>query len=94
MKNYKSDFLSVSSVSTERMQFSEPENSQESEQLQSSIAEPEIEEHDIRQKHKKVKYVHQASVCKPHTITRPQARNLHDIDKPSILPEQFHIHQL
>ena len=94
MKNYKSDFLSVSSVSTERMQFSEPENSQESEQLQSSIAEPEIEEHDIRQKHKKVKYVHQASVCKSHTIMRPRARNLHDIDKPSILPEQFHIHKL
>ena len=94
MKNSKSDFSPVSSVSTELMQFSEPENSQESEQLQSSTAEPEIEEHDIRQKHKKVKYVHQASVCKPHTITRPQARNLHDIDKPSILSEQFHIHHL
>ena len=38
-----------------------------------------------------MKYVHQASVCKPHTMTRSQARNLHDIDKPSILPEQFHI---
>ena len=79
------------SVSTEHMQFSEPENSQESEQLQSSTAESEIEEDDIRQKYKKVKYVQQASVCKPHTITRSQARNLHDIDKRSILPEQFHI---
>ena len=38
-----------------------------------------------------MKYVHKASVCKPHSITRSQARNLHDIDKPSILPEQFHI---
>ena len=73
------------------MQFSEPENSQESEQLQSSTAESEIEEDDIRQKYKKVKYVQQVSVCKPHTITRSQARNLHDIDKRSILPEQFHI---
>ena len=73
------------------MQLSEPESSQESEQLQSSAVESEIEEDDIRQKYKKVKYVQQASVCKPHTITRSQARNLHDIDKPSILPEQFHI---
>ena len=24
-------------------------------------------------------------------MTRSHARNLHDIDKPSILPEQFHI---
>ena len=38
-KNYKSDFLSVSSMSTEHMQLSEPESSQESEQLQSSTAE-------------------------------------------------------
>ena len=37
-----------------------------------------------------MKYVHQASVCKPHTITRSQAGSLHYIDKPSILPEQFH----
>ena len=73
------------------MQLSEPESSQESEQLQSSVVESEIEEDDIRQKYKKVKYVQQASVCKPHTITRSQARNLHDIDKRSILPEQFHI---
>ena len=38
-----------------------------------------------------MKYVHQASVCKPHTITQSQARILHDIDKPFILPEQFYI---
>ena len=37
-----------------------------------------------------MKYVHQASVCKPHTITRSQAGSLHYTDKPSILPEQFH----
>ena len=73
------------------MQLSEPESSQEFEQLQSSTAESEIEKDAIRQKHKEVKYVHQALVCKPLTITRPQARNLHDIDKPSILTEQFHI---
>ena len=90
-ENYIRLIFYHSSVSTERMQFSEPENSQESEQLQSSTAESEIEEDDIRQKYKKVKYVQQASVCKPHTITRSQARNLHDIDKRSILPEQFHI---
>ena len=87
----KSVFLSVSSMSTEHMHLTEPENSQESEPLQSSTAESEIEKDHIRQKCKKVKYVHQASVCKPHTITRSQARNLHDIDKPSILPEQFHM---
>ena len=90
-KLQKSVFLSVSSKSTEHMQLSKPENSQESEQLQSSTAESEIEKDDIRQKYKRVEYVHQASVCKPHTITRSQARNLHDIDKPSILPEQFHM---
>ena len=33
MKNYKSDFFSVSSMSTEHMQLSEPESSHESEQL-------------------------------------------------------------
>ena len=71
------------------MQLGEPESSHESEQLQSSAAESEIVEDDIR-KNIKVKYVHQASACKPHTITRSQAGNLHDTDKPSILPEQFH----
>ena len=53
-KLQKSDFLSVSSMSTEHMHLSEPENSQESEQLLSSTAESEIEEDDIRQKYKKV----------------------------------------
>ena len=38
-----------------------------------------------------MEYVHQTSVHKPHTITRSQARNLNDIDKPSIFPEQFFI---
>ena len=72
------------------MQSSEPESSQESELLESSTAESEIEEDD-RQKYKSVKYFHQASICKHHTITPSQARNLHDIGKPSISPEQFHI---
>ena len=54
-KLQKSDFLSVSSMSTEHMQLSEPENSRESEQLLSSTAESEIEEDDIRQKYKKMK---------------------------------------
>ena len=58
--------------------------------LQRSTAVSETEEDGIEQKYEKRKYVHQTSVCKPHTITRFQARNLHDIDKPSILPEQFH----
>ena len=40
-----------------------------------------------------MKYVHQTSVCKPHTISQSQARNLHDINKPSILPEEFYIRQ-
>ena len=40
-----------------------------------------------------MKYVYQASVYKPHTITRSQARNSHDIDKPHILTEQFHTHK-
>ena len=90
-KLQKSNFLSVSSMITEYMQLSETESSQESEHLQISTAESEVEKDDIRQKYKKVKYVHQVSVCKPHTITHSQARNLHDLDKPSILPEQFHI---
>ena len=51
------------------MYLSELEISQESEQLQNSTAESEIEEDDIKQKYKKVKYFHQVSVCKPHTIT-------------------------
>ena len=45
-KLQKSDFLSVSSMSTEHMQLSEPESSYESEQLQSSAAESEIVEDD------------------------------------------------
>ena len=58
MKNYKSNFLSVSSMSTEHMQLSEQESSQESKQLQSSAAESEIEENDIRQKYK-------SEICPP-----------------------------
>ena len=58
MKNYKSNFLSVSSMSTEHMQLSEQESSQESKQLQSSAAESEIEEDDIRQKYK-------SEICPP-----------------------------
>ena len=58
MKNYKSNFLSVSSMSTEHMQLSEHESSQESKQLQSSAAESEIEEDDIRQKYK-------SEICPP-----------------------------
>ena len=50
------------------MQLSELKSSQESEQLQSSTAESEIEQDNVRQKYKKVKYIHQASVCKPPTI--------------------------
>ena len=46
---------------TEHKQLSEPERSLESEQIQSSAAESEIDEDDIRQKYKKVKCVHQAS---------------------------------
>ena len=67
-KQQKSDSLPFSSMSTEHMQLSETESSQELEHLQSSTAESEMENDDIRQKYKKVKYVHQASVCKPHTI--------------------------
>ena len=74
-----STFLSVSSMSKEHMYLSELERSQESEQLQNSAAESEIEEDDIKQKYKKVKCFHQVSVCKPHTITRSQARNLYDM---------------
>ena len=59
MKNYKSNFLSVSSMSTEHMQLSEQESSQESKQLQSSAAESEIEEDDIRQKYK-------SEICPPN----------------------------
>ena len=44
-------------MSSEHMQLSEPESSQESEQLHSSTAESEIEKDDITQKYKKVKYV-------------------------------------
>ena len=58
MKNYKSNFLSVSSMSTEHMQLSEQESSQESKQLQTSAAESEIEEDDIRQKYK-------SEICPP-----------------------------
>ena len=53
-----STFLSVSSMSKEHMYLSELEISQESEQLQNSTAESEIEEDDIKQKYKKVKYFH------------------------------------
>ena len=47
-KLQKIDFLSVSSMSTEHIQLSDPESSQESEQLQNSIAESEIVEDGIR----------------------------------------------
>ena len=45
-------------MSTEHMQLSEQESSQESKQLQSSAAESEIEEDDIRQKYK-------SEICPP-----------------------------
>ena len=45
-------------MSTEHMQLSEPESSQESKQLQSSAAESEIEEDDTRQKYK-------SEICSP-----------------------------
>ena len=65
-------------MSIEHMQLSEPESSQESDQLQSSAAESEIEEDVIMEKYKKVKYVHQASGYKPHSSIYATQKRVRD----------------